>query len=166
MNPWPCNSIWTRLCADKKWTNVIPEVGAPAMSRKARNPRSMVSGLGGRPDALDAIERYDWPGNVRELRNVIERAVLLTPGPVVAAEALALSQFAAFSQPQPISPIGNLGDSGTSTLDDAERQLIAEALRQAKGNASKAARVLGVTRMALRYRIEKHGLRLVDFRDG
>ena len=118
------------------------------------------------PDALDAIERYDWPGNVRELRNVIERAVLLTPGPVVAAEALALSQFAAFSQPQLISPIGDLGDSGISTLDDAERQLIAEALRQAKGNASKAARVLGVTRMALRYRIEKHGLRLVDFRDG
>ena len=119
------------------------------------------------PDALDMIEHYDWPGNVRELRNVIERAVLLTPGAVVAAESLALSQ-SAFPQTQPSIPIGDPGSSmeRASTLDDAERQLIVQALRQAKGNASEAARALGVTRMALRYRIEKHGLRSADFRVG
>ena len=119
------------------------------------------------PDALDMIEHYDWPGNVRELRNVIERAVLLTPGAVVAAESLALSQ-SAFPQTQPSIPIGDPGSSTerASTLDDAERQLIVQALRQAKGNASEAARALGVTRMALRYRIEKHGLRSADFRVG
>jgi DNA-binding NtrC family response regulator len=117
-------------------------------------------------DALDAIEHYDWPGNVRELRNVIERAVLLTPGAVVAAESMALSQSVAVPQNNSSSPIGDPGNSteSASTLDDAERQLIAQALRQAKGNASEAARALGVTRMALRYRIEKHGLRSADFR--
>jgi DNA-binding NtrC family response regulator len=119
------------------------------------------------PDALDMIEHYDWPGNVRELRNVIERAVLLTPGAVVAAKSLALSQ-SAFPQTQPSIPIGDPGSSmeRASTLDDAERQLIVQALRQAKGNVSEAARALGVTRMALRYRIEKHGLRSADFRVG
>jgi len=71
-------------------------------------------------------------------------------------------------QTQPSIPIGDPGSSTerASTLDDAERQLIAQALRQAKGNASEAARTLGVTRMALRYRIEKHGLRSADFRVG
>jgi len=119
-------------------------------------------------EALDAIEQYNWPGNVRELRNVIERAMLLTPGTVVAAESLALSQSAMGAQPQLASPIGDPEEStnGGSTLDDAEWQLITGALRQAKGNASEAARALGVTRMALRYRIEKHRLRASDFRDG
>ena len=56
-------------------------------------------------------------------------------------------------------PAGNI-------LEDAERELIAGALREAKGNASEAARKLGVTRMALRYRIEKHGIRALDYRGG
>ncbi|MBT5860099.1 MAG: sigma-54-dependent Fis family transcriptional regulator, partial [Alphaproteobacteria bacterium] len=79
-----------------------------------------------------------------------------------------LSQSAMGAQPQKASHDGDPGEQavGGSTLDDAERQLITGALRGARGNASEAARALGVTRMALRYRIEKHGLRASDFRDG
>ena len=114
------------------------------------------------PQALAAVEQYDWPGNVRELRNVIERAVLLTPGTVVQLDSLALG---AGPQPLSVAAAPGLIETG-NTLDSTERELIAGALRQARGNTSEAARALGVTRMALRYRIEKHGLEAADFRLG
>ena len=114
------------------------------------------------PEALAAVEQYDWPGNVRELRNVIERAVLLTPGTVVQLDSLALG---AGPQPLSVAAAPGLIETG-NTLDNTERELIADALRQARGNTSEAARALGVTRMALRYRIEKHGLEAADFRLG
>ena len=114
------------------------------------------------PQALAAVEQYDWPGNVRELRNVIERAVLLTPGTVVQLDSLALG---AGPQPLSVAAAPGLIETG-NTLDNTERELIAGALRQARGNTSEAARALGVTRMALRYRIEKHRLEAADFRLG
>lgn len=114
--------------------------------------------------ALDALAAYPWPGNVRELRNVIERAVLLTPGDTISVESLALggppsARGAAASIPAPAPVL-----AGGSTLGAAERDLIRSALRETQGNTSEAARRLGVTRMALRYRIDKHGLRPADFR--
>lgn len=114
-------------------------------------------GLERRPFSTDAIEmlkRYSWPGNVRELRHQISRAVLLSRGDQITASDLAL--------PIQTQPSFADSDSPTSlvTLDAAEKNLIENALKLAQNNVSEAARQLGITRMAMRYRMEKHGIRI------
>ena len=105
-------------------------------------------------DAIEALGRYAWPGNVRELRHQISRAVLLSRGEQITATGLALP-------PQQSVNMGTDLDVSASniTLDSAEKMLIENALKQAGGNVSEAARHLGITRMAMRYRMEKHGIR-------
>ncbi|MCY4210962.1 MAG: sigma-54 dependent transcriptional regulator [Gammaproteobacteria bacterium] len=106
--------------------------------------------------AAQALRSYHWPGNVRELKHIIERAVLLSGGGELAPENLALSTPA-----QPDTETGlNLSPGADTdlTLGDAELMLIKNALEKCQGNVSKAARELGITRMALRYRIQKYNL--------
>jgi DNA-binding NtrC family response regulator len=93
---------------------------------------------------------YGWPGNVRELKHLIERAVLLSHGGEISAETLALPVSSQSATPAALTGL---------TLDEAERKLIAEAIALVQGNVSEAARRLGVSRMTLRYRMEKHGLK-------
>ena len=102
------------------------------------------------PDARAAMRTYAWPGNVRELKHLVERAAMLSHGEISAA-ALGLEGAA-------VPAAG--GDSLRGlTLDAAERLLIVRALEATQGNVSEAARQLGVSRMTLRYRMDKHGLR-------
>jgi two-component system response regulator AtoC len=101
-----------------------------------------------RSEARVRILEYDWPGNVRELKHVIERAVLLSGGELSAELLPGSRRLQAAAAP----PSANM------TLDDAELMLIRQALEETGGNVSRAARRLGITRMALRYRIKKHGL--------
>ena len=115
-----------------------------------------ISSLGLSAQAVQALKAYHWPGNVRELKHMIERAVLLSGEGELSAASLSL---AAPAQP------GAGTDTGSSpvveadlTLDDAELLLIKNALDKCNGNVSRAARELGITRMALRYRIKKHNL--------
>ena len=108
--------------------------------------------------AAQALKSYHWPGNVRELKHMIERAVLLSGGGELSPESLSLTP-----QPQPLPLTGtglNLspGAEGDLTLNQAELTLIKNALEKCNGNVSKAARELGITRMALRYRIKKYNL--------
>jgi two-component system response regulator AtoC len=105
-------------------------------------------------DAIEMLKRYNWPGNVRELRHQISRAVLLSRGDQITASDLALQIES--------HPGLATGDSPTSlvTLDAAEKNLIENALKLAHNNVSEAARQLGITRMAMRYRMEKHGIRI------
>lgn len=107
-------------------------------------------------DALALLRAYAWPGNVRELHHVIERAVLLAQDGVIDSSALALE----------VAPPGG-GSAGHAdleemTLDEVERHLLAHALKRASGNVSEAARRLGITRMAMRYRMQKYGLSGAD----
>jgi two-component system, NtrC family, response regulator AtoC len=102
------------------------------------------------PRALNLLQQYHWPGNVRELAHMVERAVLMGGGNIE-AEALCLPPGLAASQ-EPTSP--GMG----STLEMAEARMIREALDQAGGNVSEAARQLGITRMALRYRMDKYSI--------
>jgi two-component system, NtrC family, response regulator AtoC len=101
--------------------------------------------------ARAAIRAYDWPGNVRELKHLVERAVLLCRGRPISRQDLALAD-------RGVPPAPEGADWRSMTLAAAERVLIDHALTECAGNVSEAARRLGVTRMALRYRIEKHGL--------
>ncbi len=95
-----------------------------------------------------------WPGNVRELQNVIERACALAAGPELDAGDIQLD-----------SPRNRAG-GGTGdrflpegmTLDQWEDEMIREALKRANGNKSQAARLLGLSRNALRYRLSKIGI--------
>ncbi len=95
---------------------------------------------------------YTWPGNVRELKHMIERAVLLSAGSSILPDMLQLS-----SEVAPGRSTDALLDEN-ATLDSAEYTLIKQAMDRTNGNVSKAARELGITRMALRYRLKKHNL--------
>ncbi len=100
-------------------------------------------------DAEAALVRHAWPGNVRELRNVIEQAVLMSRGAVVGAAELAFAGIDA-----PFAPA-----DGDLNLERMERRFIEQALRRSDHNVSQAARLLGVSRDTLRYRLERLGLR-------
>lgn len=102
--------------------------------------------------AFNAIKQYSWPGNIRELRHQISRAVLLSNQEQVTATDLALPSDHA-------EVAGSVGKIESElTLDAAEKVMLVNALEQSRHNVSKAARILGVTRMTMRYRMEKHGI--------
>jgi len=97
---------------------------------------------------MEKLIAYYWPGNVRELENVIERSLVMCTGTV-----LDCRRYQARSRP-PATPAGRYALSAEGlTLDAYEQEIIREALRRADGNKSHAARLLGLTRNALRYRL-------------
>jgi transcriptional regulator with PAS, ATPase and Fis domain len=115
-------------------------------------------GLSIAPEVLRALNAYPWPGNIRELRNVIERAVALSSGPMIQLEDLPDT----FSDPGPsVSP--KLADANTvSTLaeskDHAERERIEKALERNGNNRLRAAAELGISRMTLYNKLRKLGV--------
>jgi DNA-binding NtrC family response regulator len=109
--------------------------------------------------ARESLLRHRWPGNVRELRNVIEQAVLMATGPVI--ESVDLGALQAAGRNAPAAVPGNAG----SSLDQVEREALVKALDACNWNVSQAARVLGVTRDTLRYRIDKHDLAMPGERE-
>jgi DNA-binding NtrC family response regulator len=106
------------------------------------------------PDALKLLADFHWPGNVRELENVIQRAVTLSAGTTIDAAEIQLDALAA--RPAPAG--GDHFLPPGMTLDQWEDQAIREALKRANGNKSQAARLLGLSRNALRYRLSKMGV--------
>jgi DNA-binding NtrC family response regulator len=96
---------------------------------------------------------YHWPGNVRELQNIIERACALAKGPVLGAADIHMDSR---SSKATNGATGFLPDG--MTLEQWEDEMVQEALRRANGNKSQAARLLGLSRNALRYRLSKIGI--------
>ena len=96
---------------------------------------------------------YHWPGNVRELQNIMERASALAAGPLLEAGDVHIDSRTdkAAEFPASFLPEG-------MTLEQWEDEMIREALRRAHGNKSQAARMLGLSRNALRYRLSKIGI--------
>jgi DNA-binding NtrC family response regulator len=105
------------------------------------------------PAAMSKLMSYHWPGNVRELENVIERSVVMCTGDSLDAADIKLD-----NAPRPRSAGTELTLPPGMTLDQYEQELIREALKRANGNKSQAARSLGLTRNALRYRLAQMGL--------
>jgi DNA-binding NtrC family response regulator len=109
-------------------------------------------------DAAAALERYAWPGNVRELRNVLERVLLLEDG-----DAITLAQLPAeiggsrTANGNGHSPMFVLPASGVD-LETLEREFLCQALERTAGNKTSAARLLGLSRDTMRYRLEKYGI--------
>ncbi|MBS1125318.1 MAG: Fis family transcriptional regulator [Nitrospirae bacterium] len=108
------------------------------------------------PDALALLTAYGWPGNVRELENVMERASILKRGDTITREDLPekLSRKAAGAS----EVLLNLPEEGLS-LEELEKDLIIKALEKHKGNQTRAAEYLRITRPTLIYRMEKYGLK-------
>ncbi|MDH4198172.1 MAG: sigma 54-interacting transcriptional regulator, partial [Candidatus Aminicenantes bacterium] len=157
-----------RMCADGRFRrdlfyrlNVCPVTLPPLSERRgdilplARHfidhfNRKFNKAIQGFTPAAEALlTEYAWPGNVRELKNAVERAMIFEDAALISADHLPIrlsgarpAPGAAFSE----EPLG---------LHDAERRLIARALDQAKGNVSQAAKILGVSRDTLRYKMKK-----------
>ncbi|NIP74224.1 MAG: sigma-54-dependent Fis family transcriptional regulator [Gammaproteobacteria bacterium] len=108
------------------------------------------------PDAMDALRRYRWPGNVRELRNFCERMVVLFSGKEIHAANLP-AEIRCHGSDAAAGAGFTLPDGGLR-LDELEANMIRQALVRAGGNRSKAARLLGLTRDTLLYRIKKYAL--------
>ena len=108
----------------------------------------------------DQLRAYDWPGNVRELRNVVERCVLLSDGPVFPGQWLQLPGIATGMGTMPVADTDSLRIplDGSMALDDMDCYIIRTVLERYGGNVTGAARALGATRETLRYRIRKYGL--------
>jgi len=126
-----------------------------ACRRYAVPPRTLSS------EAETMIARYAWPGNVRELGNVMERTVLFSDNNPVRADDLGLPSPASTAGRVAVTTAGEVQidfpNNGLS-LEAVERALLVRALEKAAGNQSAAARLLGVSRDTLRYRLEKFGL--------
>jgi transcriptional regulator with GAF, ATPase, and Fis domain len=113
-------------------------------------------------DAGEWLLEYSWPGNVRELRNAIERAILLCDGGLITREHLPTVT----ASPEPALSSGIKGSldptaplpAGGVDLEAVEKNFEAKALGQTKGNKSRAARLLGLTRAQFYSRLEKYGL--------
>jgi len=146
--------------------NVVPINLAPLRERKEDIPylvqhflEKFSEDTGGRvkavsPAAVDKLTAYHWPGNVRELENIIQRSMVLAAGETIDLDDIRLDQGArALSSPGeiPFLPEG-------MTLDYYEQELIREAMRRSDDNKSQAARLLGLTRNALRYRLSQMGI--------
>src|SRR5580700_10413511 len=145
--------------------NVVPIDIAPLRQRK-EDIRDLVNlfissfaGDSGKPvesitpEAMQILVNYHWPGNVRELQNIIERACALAKGTVLEAADIHLDVRPAKAAN---GASGFLPEG--MTLEHWEDEMIREALRRANGNKSQAARLLGLSRNALRYRLSKIGI--------
>ncbi len=106
------------------------------------------------PAALEALRRYGWPGNVRQLKNEVERAAILAEGSLLDLDELR-GRIEGASPPRQAA--ATLAERFTQ-LDVEERELVGEALKQADGNVSEAARLLGITRIMMRRRLKRFGL--------
>lgn len=104
------------------------------------------------PDAINMIENYAWPGNVRELKHQVSRAVLLCHNNLVTDVDLALPIYRTTESSLKV-------DAQQSALDAAEKTILLQALAEARNNVSEAARKLGITRMTMRYRMDKHQIK-------
>ena len=113
-------------------------------------------GAGVAPEVMGAFARHPWPGNVRELQNVIERAVTFA-----GSGEITLSHLPSHFSPQPPipEPASDARDPApTWSLDEIERDYIDRVLRATSGNKTRAAQILGITRVTLRKKIAKYGL--------
>jgi transcriptional regulator with PAS, ATPase and Fis domain len=109
------------------------------------------------PRAQILLARHAWPGNVRELENVIGHACMLASGEAI--DIADLPQYMRQGVASAAASAAPASSGGELSFDEQERRVIEQALDRAGGNQVQAARLLGITRDKLRYKIKKHNLR-------
>ncbi|MEQ8858496.1 MAG: sigma 54-interacting transcriptional regulator [Pseudomonadales bacterium] len=129
----------------------IPLICEHLLVRLSRRLGRTFSGI--EPESLASLTRYPWPGNIRELQNVLERAAILSPGPVIRIDDLVADEAQA--------PEGETAPASLPTLEDAERAHIVAALRQTNwviAGPEGAAELLDINPNTLRSRMKKMGI--------
>ena len=156
------NVIELRVPALRERREDIPDLAATILERMCRRMKLDPPVIS--EEAMQALQAYAFPGNVRELENIIERALTLTTSGVITLEHVKVRPAMPFIAPGneatlPVSvevpgPLHALGEQ----LEDIERAAIIKALEQTRYNKTAAAKLLGMTFRALRYRIKKLGI--------
>ena len=117
-------------------------------------------------EAMEKLRTYSWPGNVRELENIIERAMILVKGPNLEADHFAFSRLGTTPSAAPHGGVASASGPhvqetarplGVRLQDEEKREIIA-AVDQSGSNIAGAARILGINRSTLYYRMRKLGL--------
>jgi DNA-binding NtrC family response regulator len=130
----------------------IPVLANFFLEKFARESGKDLKGI--TPAAMKILIDHHWPGNVRELQNVIERAVTLSAGTTLDVDDIHLDK----PRQRQASDTASATLPEGMTLEQFEQEMIREALRAAGGNKSQAARALGLSRNALRYRLSQMGV--------
>ena len=147
------NVIELRVPSLRERPEDVPELAEAVLRRLGRRMKITPPMLA--KDALAALESYAFPGNVRELENILERAITMSTSGEVRASDIQLRPSPVGSASTANAPNGGaLGDH----LEDIERDAILKALEQTRFNKTAAAKVLGMSFRALRYRIKKLGI--------
>ncbi|MEO1098178.1 MAG: helix-turn-helix domain-containing protein, partial [Bacteroidota bacterium] len=140
------NTVEIRLPSLKERIEDIPlltEHFLKLYKRKYQKPKLSIE-----KGVIEKLSRYQWPGNIRELQHAIERAVILSDQDIISTVDLLINNAA---------PV-KLEQGKAKTLDEAERDFILASLEANKGNVTKTAEILGLTRTALYRRMSKHGI--------
>ncbi len=107
-------------------------------------------------EAEAKLMNYRWPGNVRELENTIHRAVLLSTGDEISADAVILDDISAVVNPAPEGEVMSGGEFVGNTLANMERNLIIDTLKHTMGNRTIAANILGISIRTLRNKLKQY----------
>jgi two-component system response regulator PilR (NtrC family) len=146
------NVIEMRVPALRERPEDVPELAEAVLRRLGRRMKITPPVLA--RDALAALESYAFPGNVRELENILERAITMSTGGEMRAADIQLRPSPVGLSPGASAAGAPLGDH----LEDVERDAIVKALEQTRYNKTAAAKMLGMSFRALRYRIKKLGI--------
>jgi two-component system response regulator PilR (NtrC family) len=146
------NVIELRMPPLRECREDIPLLAQAMLARLAAAQGGAVGALS--PAALEALAGYDFPGNTRELENVLERATALATGELIQPDDLQLQPPALSDEPA----VPNAKWPLQEYLDRVEREAILEALDRTRFNRTAAAKLLGITFRALRYRMERLGI--------
>jgi two-component system, NtrC family, response regulator PilR len=151
------NVIEMRVPSLRERSEDVPELTEAILARLGRRMRMDPPRI--EPEALALLQMHPFPGNVRELENVLERALTLCAGGAITADNIRLRAAArpeggAVPPPAPTTGSGALGEQ----LEDIERDAIIKALEKTRYNKTAAAKLLGMSFRALRYRIKKLGI--------
>jgi two-component system response regulator PilR (NtrC family) len=151
------NVIEMRVPSLRERSEDIPQLVTVILDRLCRRMKMEPPQLA--PEAIAALESYSFPGNVRELENVLERALTLCIGGVITADNVKLrANVRASSEPAPAQAQPEREGALGAQLEDIEREAIVKALEKTRYNKTAAAKLLGMSFRALRYRIKKLGL--------
>ena len=149
------NVIELRVPPLRERSEDIPDLAEVILRRLSRRMDTSPPNLD--PAALEALQSYAFPGNVRELENILERALTLCTGNLITAEHLRVrSDPRAGSENVPVAAVA--GGALGAQLEDIERDAIVKALEKTRYNKTAAAKLLGMSFRALRYRVKKLGI--------
>jgi two-component system response regulator PilR (NtrC family) len=153
------NVIELRVAALRERSGDIAEIAAAILLRLAHRTNTAPPELSA--EALQSLQAYPFPGNVRELENVLERALTLSTAGVITPEHIRLrtsGRLAATEVPAPAAAAADGNTALGSQLENIERDAIIKALEKTRYNKTAAAKLLGMSFRALRYRIKKLGI--------